>query len=108
MFTTRKGADFPAFWEAVIAALLIVGALTTVVTNYKQIHEVDVFAFVLAVQSLPFLAAVALAAIDGSRFNEFAYWRTVEAKVAGALPRPASAAEVPAQLPSKNHIEAAQ
>jgi cellulose synthase/poly-beta-1,6-N-acetylglucosamine synthase-like glycosyltransferase len=106
--TTRKGAYFPAFWEAVIAALLIVGALTTVVTNYKQIHEVAIFAFVLAVQSLPFLAAVALAAIDGSRFNEFAYWRTVEAKVAGALPQRASVADAPAQLPSKNHIEAAQ
>jgi hypothetical protein len=78
------------------------------VTNYKQIHEVDIFAFVLAVQSLPFLAAVALAAIDGSRFNEFAYWRAVEAKVAGALPPRASVAKAPAQLPSENHIEAVQ
>jgi cellulose synthase/poly-beta-1,6-N-acetylglucosamine synthase-like glycosyltransferase/exo-beta-1,3-glucanase (GH17 family) len=105
---TRKGADFPAFWEGVIAALLVAGALTTVLTNYKQIHEVNIFAFVLLLQSLPFLAAVALAAIDGSRFNQFAYWRTVEAKVADTLPRPAAVTKPPAQLPSENRIEAAQ
>jgi len=40
---TRKG-DFPAFWEAVIAALLLVGSLTLVVTNYKQVHEINIFA----------------------------------------------------------------
>ena len=49
----RKGADFGAFWEAVISALLLVGALTLVVTNYKQVHEINIFAFVLVVQSLP-------------------------------------------------------
>ena len=57
--SSRKGPDFPAFWEAVIAALLLVGALTLVVTNYKQVHEINIFAFVLVVQSLPFVAAVA-------------------------------------------------
>jgi len=61
--SSRKGPDFPAFWEAVIAALLLVGAMTLVVTNYKQVHEINIFAWVLVVQSLPFLAAVALAAI---------------------------------------------
>ncbi len=30
---TCKGPDFPAFWEAVIAALLIAGAVTVVLTN---------------------------------------------------------------------------
>jgi hypothetical protein len=78
---TKKGPDFPAFWEAVIAALLIVGALTLVVTNYKQVHEINIFAFVLVVQSLPFVAAVALAAIEGTRFNSFAYWRGIEARI---------------------------
>jgi cellulose synthase/poly-beta-1,6-N-acetylglucosamine synthase-like glycosyltransferase len=73
--TTRKGPDFPAFWEAIMAMLLMTGALTVLATNYKQIHEINIFAVVLAVQSLPFLAAVAMAALDGSRFNEFAYWR---------------------------------
>ena len=81
--TTRKGPDFPAFWEAVIAALLLIGALTLVVTNYKQVREINIFALVLVVQSLPFLAAVALAAIEGHALQQFAYWRGIEAKVAG-------------------------
>jgi hypothetical protein len=79
---SRKGPDFPAFWEAVIGALLLVGALTLVVTNYKQVHEINIFAVVLVVQSLPFVAAVALAAIEGTRFNSFVYWRGLEAKLA--------------------------
>jgi hypothetical protein len=88
---TKKGPDFPAFWEAVIAALLLIGALTLVITNYKQVHEINIFAFVLVVQSLPFLAAVALAGIEGTRFNSFAYWRrieaTIESKAADLLPQ---------------------
>jgi hypothetical protein len=51
------------------------------VTNYKQVHEIDIFAAVLVVQSLPFLAAVALAGIEGTRFNSFVYWRGIEAKI---------------------------
>jgi hypothetical protein len=106
-----KGPDFPAFWEAVIAALLIVGALTLVITNYKQVHEINIFAWVLVVQSLPFLAAVALAAIEGSRLNSFAYWRGIEAKAAVLLPQPqAVITQVmtePPKLPADN-IEAAQ
>jgi exo-beta-1,3-glucanase (GH17 family)/cellulose synthase/poly-beta-1,6-N-acetylglucosamine synthase-like glycosyltransferase len=78
---TRKGPDFPAFWEAVLTGLLLIGAIVVVGTNYKQIHEVYIFALVLVVQSLPFLAAVGIAAIEGSRFNEFAYWRRSEAKI---------------------------
>ena len=106
--TTRKGPDFPAFWEAVLAALLLLGAAVVVMTNDKQIREINIFALVLVVQSLPFLAAVALAAIEGSRFNDFAYWRSVEAKVSENLPRPAPVAEAPAQLPvlpADNRVE---
>ncbi len=97
---TCKGADFPAFWEAVLGALLLVGAAVVVATNYKQIHELNIFAAVLVVQSLPFLAAVAMAVLEGSRFNEFAYWRSVEAKVAVQLPQPAAVAEAPADQKS--------
>jgi cellulose synthase/poly-beta-1,6-N-acetylglucosamine synthase-like glycosyltransferase/exo-beta-1,3-glucanase (GH17 family) len=106
--TTRKGPDFPAFWEAVMGALLLVGAAIVVVTNYKQIHEINIFALVLVVQSLPFLAAVAIAAVEGSRFNDFAYWRSVEAKVAETLPQPPVVSEAPAQLPTDNRIETVQ
>jgi len=104
---TRKGPDFPAFWEAVLASLLLIGAAVVVMTNYKQIHELNIFAFVLVVQSLPFLSAVGLAAIEGSRFNEFAYWKSVEAKVAETLPLP-SAEPAPVQLPVENRVETVQ
>ena len=78
---SRKGPDFPAFWEAVIGALLLIGAAMLVITNYKQVHEINIFAGVLLVQSLPFLAAVILATVEGTRFNSFAYWRGVETKI---------------------------
>jgi exo-beta-1,3-glucanase (GH17 family)/cellulose synthase/poly-beta-1,6-N-acetylglucosamine synthase-like glycosyltransferase len=106
---TRKGPDFPAFWEAVIGALLLIGALTLVVTNYKQVREINIFAFVLVVQSLPFLSAIAMALIEGSRFNAFAYWRRIEAKAADLLPlpQPPAIADAP-ELPAENRIEAAQ
>jgi exo-beta-1,3-glucanase (GH17 family)/cellulose synthase/poly-beta-1,6-N-acetylglucosamine synthase-like glycosyltransferase len=112
---TRKGPDFPAFWEAVIAALLLVGAVTLVMTNYKQVNEINIFAFVLVVQSLPFLAAVAMALLEGSRLNSFAYWRRIEAKVAVLLPRTRVVTQAvvtqviadPPKLPGDN-IETAQ
>ena len=81
----RKGPDFPAFWEAVLGGLLVTGAITLVTTNYKQVHEINIFAAVLVVQSLPFLAAVALAGIEGTRFNSFVFWRAVEAKVTAKI-----------------------
>src|SRR5262245_39686430 len=105
---TRKGADFAAFWEGVMAALLLIGAALVVITNVKQIRELNVFAAVLVIQSLPFVAAVLVAMLEGSRFNEFAYWRRVEAKVAETLPRPAPVAEAPVQLPAEKQIEPAQ
>jgi exo-beta-1,3-glucanase (GH17 family)/cellulose synthase/poly-beta-1,6-N-acetylglucosamine synthase-like glycosyltransferase len=103
---TRKG-DFSAFWEAVIGALLLLGAATLVITNYKQVREINVFALVLVVQSLPFLSAVAIALVEGSRFNTFAYWRGIEAKVADLLPQRKVMAEPP-KLPAENRIETAQ
>jgi exo-beta-1,3-glucanase (GH17 family)/cellulose synthase/poly-beta-1,6-N-acetylglucosamine synthase-like glycosyltransferase len=78
----RKGPDFAAFWEAIISGLLIAGAIVLFATNYKQTREINIYAFVLVVQSLPFLAAVALAGLEGSRFNSFAFWQAVEAKIA--------------------------
>ena len=97
---TCKGAEFPAFWEAVLGTLLLMSAVVVLATNYKQIRELHVFAAVLVVQSLPFLAAVAMALLEGSRFNEFAYWRSVEAKVAAQLPQRTAVAEAPAEQKS--------
>src|SRR5258705_1184390 len=90
---TSKGPDFPAFWEAVLAALLLIGAVIVVATNYKQIHEINIFALVLVVQSLPFLAAVAIGALEASRFNSFGYWRGIRARF--ALPGRAVIAKAP-------------
>jgi exo-beta-1,3-glucanase (GH17 family)/glycosyltransferase involved in cell wall biosynthesis len=104
---SRKGPDFSAFWEAVIAGLLLVGALTLVVTNYKQVREINLFAVVLVVQSLPFLSAVAIALVEGTRLNSFAYWRVLEARFAEFLPRPKAVAKAP-ELPAENRVEAAQ
>jgi exo-beta-1,3-glucanase (GH17 family)/cellulose synthase/poly-beta-1,6-N-acetylglucosamine synthase-like glycosyltransferase len=108
---TRKGPDFAAFWEAVIAGLLVVGAFTLVVTNYKQVHEINIFAFVLVVQSLPFIAAAVIALIEGTRFNSFAYWCGIEARAAELLPQRRVITQVmaePPKVPADNRIEAAQ
>jgi exo-beta-1,3-glucanase (GH17 family)/cellulose synthase/poly-beta-1,6-N-acetylglucosamine synthase-like glycosyltransferase len=103
---TRKG-DFPAFWEAVIAALLVIGSLTLVVTNYKQVHEINIFAAVLVAQSLPFIAAVAIAVIEDTRINTFAYWLGIEARLVELLPRSKAIAEAP-KLPAEKQVEVAQ
>jgi exo-beta-1,3-glucanase (GH17 family)/cellulose synthase/poly-beta-1,6-N-acetylglucosamine synthase-like glycosyltransferase len=105
---SRKGADFPAFWEAIIGALLLIGAAALIVTNNRQVREINIFAVVLLVQSLPFLAAVAMSLLEGSRLNSFAYWQALEARFtryADFLPRSKVISNVmsePQKLPSEN------
>jgi cellulose synthase/poly-beta-1,6-N-acetylglucosamine synthase-like glycosyltransferase len=82
----QRSSDFHAFWEAILAGLLLLGAVVLVATNYKEIREINIFAVVLVVQSLPFIAAVGLAMIERTRLNDFAYWRSLEARVADLLP----------------------
>ncbi len=73
---SRMSIEFQAFWEAVIGVLLLVGAAVLVVTNsFKEIREIYIFAGVLVLQSLPFLAAVAIAILESSRINSFSFWR---------------------------------
>jgi len=73
---SRMSIEFQAFWEAVIGALLLIGAtVLVVVNNNKQITEIYIFAGVLVLESLPFLSAVAIAVLEQSRINEFAFWR---------------------------------
>jgi hypothetical protein len=83
----RRGPDFPAFWEAVLAGLLLIAAIVLIVTNHKEVREIYIFAAVLVVQSLPFISAVVVAAIEATRFNEFAYWRNLQTRTAALLPR---------------------
>ena len=104
---TRKGPDFPAFWEAIIGGSLLTGAVTLFFSNPKEIREINIFAVVLVVQSLPFFAATLIALVEGTRFNTLPYWRGVTAKAAVLLPQPKVIAEQP-KLPSENRIEAAQ
>jgi exo-beta-1,3-glucanase (GH17 family)/cellulose synthase/poly-beta-1,6-N-acetylglucosamine synthase-like glycosyltransferase len=75
--------EFQAFWEAVIGVLLLVGAAVLVVTNnYKEVREIYVFAAVLVLESLPFLSAVAIAILENSRLNAFAFWRNTGIRTA--------------------------
>jgi cellulose synthase/poly-beta-1,6-N-acetylglucosamine synthase-like glycosyltransferase len=75
----RKAQAFPAFHEALMAGLLIAGAIVVFVTNYERVREINLFGWVLLVQSVPFLAAAVLAVFENSRFNSFAYWHSLEA-----------------------------
>jgi hypothetical protein len=106
----RRTTDFHAFWEAVLAGLLILGAVVLILTNYKEVREINIFALVLVLQSLPFIAAVGLAVIERTRLNDFAYWSNVEARVTKLLPvlrrnnstlAKASQPVVPAQNPGE-------
>ena len=89
---SHRNADFPAFWEAVLASLLLVGAVVLLETNSKEVREIDIFAAVLVIQSLPFAAAAGLALLERTRLNDFAYWRRLEAKTALRLARRAPSA----------------
>jgi cellulose synthase/poly-beta-1,6-N-acetylglucosamine synthase-like glycosyltransferase/exo-beta-1,3-glucanase (GH17 family) len=80
---SRMSIEFQAFWEAVIGVLLLVGAGVLVASNsFKQIHEIYVFAAVLVLESLPFLSAVAIAILESSRINSFAFWRSTGVRTA--------------------------
>jgi hypothetical protein len=83
---SRWSQAFPALWEGVLGGLLVLGALILHLTNEQQVHEISIFSAVLLVQSLPFLAAVALALIERSPLNAFATWRRL-ATVSAYIPR---------------------
>jgi len=107
----RHSTDFHAFWEAVLAGLLILGSCILVSTNYKEIREINIFALVLVIQSVPFVAALGLAIIERTRLNDFAYWRGLEARVAELLPimrRNATVAEATRVAPAPKPGELVQ
>jgi exo-beta-1,3-glucanase (GH17 family)/cellulose synthase/poly-beta-1,6-N-acetylglucosamine synthase-like glycosyltransferase len=80
---SRMSIEFQAFWEAVIGVLLLVGAAVLVATNsFKEVREIYVFAAVLVLESLPFLSAVAIASLENSRLNSFAFWRNTGIRTA--------------------------
>src|SRR5215813_10751817 len=108
---TRMSIEFQAFWEAVIGVLLLAGAAVLVVTNnVKQIREIYIFAFVLVLESLPFLSAVGIAILESSRLNSFAFWRNAGVRTAELIGlRPVALPNVahqPQQVASEIHREA--
>lgn len=99
----RRRTDFHAFWESILAGLLIVGAVILVQTNIKEVREINIFAAVLVIQSLPFIAAVLIALLERSRLNDFATWREMETsfgELIGRGRRPAGIAEAVAPAPA--------
>lgn len=72
---SRMSVEFQAFWEAVIGALLLVGAVVLVAFNKDHVREIYIFAAVLVLESLPFLSAVAIAILETSRANQFGFWK---------------------------------
>jgi hypothetical protein len=78
----RATQRFPAFWEGILGMLLILGSLGLYVSNTEQVTEINIFSAVMLVQSLPFLAAVAVTLFEHSSLNDFATWRKVAALAA--------------------------
>jgi cellulose synthase/poly-beta-1,6-N-acetylglucosamine synthase-like glycosyltransferase/exo-beta-1,3-glucanase (GH17 family) len=74
----KKRLLFPAFYEAVIGSLLVLGAIIVFWTNYDQIREINLFGYVLLVQSVPFLSAASLALFEETPANSFVFWQTLE------------------------------
>ncbi len=80
---SRVSIEFQAFWEAVIGALLLIGAAVLVASNsFRQIREIYVFAAVLVLESLPFISAVAIAILESSRINSFSFWSNTGVRTA--------------------------
>lgn len=106
----RRSANFPAFWEAVIGGLLVASAGFLHATNWELVREIDLFALALIVQSLPFLASVALASLEGSRANDFAFWHGLELRFSQMLTRRPAPAKTPAPaaVPADKQVEPAQ
>ena len=103
---SMMSVEFQAFWEAVIGILLIIGAIVLVAFNVKEVREINIFAGVLVLQSLPFLSAVAIAILENSRINAFSFWKTSTVRAAEliGLRREATPAGVTAQQPVPSDV----
>ena len=67
---TRKGRGgivqvrFTGMPEAVLGSLLVAGGIIVFATNFYRLVEIDLFAAILIIQSLPFLSAVATEVLE--------------------------------------------
>ncbi len=100
---TMMSVEFQAFWEAVIGVLLLIGAGVLVASNsFRQITEIYIFAGVLVLQSLPFLAAVAIAILENSRINAFQWWTATRIRTAELIGlRPVA---LPPAIPARQKV----
>ncbi len=90
----KKRAKNPVAWEAGLGVLLAFSALVLVLINVKQVTEISIFAATLAVQSVPFLAAALMLAIErGRRTDPVAAPATAPAPVEPGLENPAMATQ---------------
>ena len=108
---TAKGGSvkrdaFAARSEAVMGALLVLGSAVLIATNHEQVREIYFFALALAVQSLPFLSAVGIAALERSRMNEPAFWSGLTERFTLATQRRRATAQAPVVV--ENRIDAMQ
>ena len=103
---SRMSVEFQAFWEAVIGILLIIGAIVLVAFNVKEVREINIFAGVLVLQSLPFLSAVAIAILENSRINAFEFWKSSSVRAAEliGLRREVTPASITAQHPVPSDV----
>ena len=60
----KKAADSPVRWETLLGIALLAAAVVLYATNETRITELNFFALTLAIQSLPFLAATLMRAIE--------------------------------------------
>ncbi|MBS7539925.1 glycosyltransferase [Ancylobacter lacus] len=77
---------FPALPEAIIGGGLMVSAIGLRLTNWHAVTEINLFAFALAIQSLPFLAAAVIGWLEGSSLNEVTTWKALRSRAAALLP----------------------
>jgi exo-beta-1,3-glucanase (GH17 family)/glycosyltransferase involved in cell wall biosynthesis len=92
----RRQPGFPARFEAILGVLLVAGAVVLLMTNHDEVREIYIFAVVLVVQSLPFLSAAFIAALERSAWNDYAFWRKLAAKIAWLMPHRIPPASPPA------------
>ncbi len=66
--------------EAAVGGLLAAGAAALYGSNINDVKAYNLFAGVLALQSLPFLAATGLRLLEASRLNDYTFWERVRVR----------------------------
>jgi len=70
----RFTTSFPAFWESLLGTMLAASAIFVYWSNTASVVEINLFAVVLAVQSLPLLSAGLIATLERVPLNDPAFW----------------------------------